>query len=92
MYTRIRFLNVAVATEVQQNPELFLAWCLTQGDYDEDIDPLHNPDWVRSHEAAEVVALAKLKARIAAAKAEMIKMGFDPKMIEQRLIPGFCGL
>lgn len=67
---RPRFLNPEVEREVRADETLFVAWCLTHGDYDEEIEPLHRPSWVAEAQAREVRDVADLKKRIAAAQTE----------------------
>lgn len=58
------FLNDDVKTEVEASPILYLAWHLTNSKYDGDIDPLHNPDYVRKCKNIEIERLKSLKKKI----------------------------
>jgi len=69
---RTRFLNPDVEREVRANPTLWVTWCITVGDYDDDIDPLHNPDFVARAKRREVDHLANLKRRVAEAEAAFV--------------------
>ena len=62
---RTRFLNPVVEREVRDNETLFVAWCLTIDDVDDDIDPTHNPDWVKRRQQREANLLATLKVEVA---------------------------
>lgn len=64
------FVNEEVQKEVQESPELYLTWMLSYGKYDDEIDPLHNPDWVKSQKILEVNKLENLKNRIQRIKDE----------------------
>lgn len=59
----ISFLNEEVKNEVLKSPALYLAWRLLYGRYDDDIDPMHNLDWVRLQKKIEANNLVRLKAK-----------------------------
>lgn len=61
MTDQVRFLNPVVQAEVEANPLLSAAWTTT---YDDEIDPLHNPDWVEAQKDQEYKTLSVLKARL----------------------------
>jgi len=63
---RIEPLNKDVADELRHNFELWLIFsALYHGTgYDWEIQPLHNPDWVRSQALYEVRLLASAKQKL----------------------------
>jgi hypothetical protein len=62
---KTRFLDSNIEVEVVSNQTLFVAWCLTIDTVDSEIDPTHNPDWVKSRKQREQEHLVKLKSKIA---------------------------
>ena len=62
----IFFLNKDVEKEVMSDFSLYSVWRagLGQFNYDDDIDPLHNPDYVRSQQQKEALALVQLRKNI----------------------------
>ena len=69
----IVFLNKDVEKEVVASPELYIAWRAIYGRYDSDIEPLHNPDWVRREQKNEAIHLADLKLQVLKFKAELME-------------------
>jgi hypothetical protein len=61
---KTRFLNPAVEKEVRSDPVLFVAWGLTHGVYDDEIEPLHRVVWCEEAKHREAVDLVELKAKI----------------------------
>jgi hypothetical protein len=53
-----KFLNRDVEREVVHNWELFLMWKLS---YDDEIDPIHNPDWLKRAQENEAEVLVRMK-------------------------------
>lgn len=62
--THITFLNEEVKAEVENSPALYLAWRLVYNKYDNEIDPLHNPDYVKAQKEIEVERLENIKGRV----------------------------
>ena len=59
-------LNPEVQKELNESgPELYVAWCLSNGTYDWEIDPLFNPDWVKTQQKSEALLFASLKDDVA---------------------------
>jgi hypothetical protein len=76
----IFFLNKDVEKEVMSDFSLYSVWRagLGQFNYDDDIDPLHNPDYVRSQQQKEALALVQLRKNI-----EFYKNEFDQIKLDQ---------
>ena len=78
---RYLFLNRKVKEEVTADPELFLVYRSMYGDYDPEIDPLHNPDWVARKQAVEKDRLEYVKGRLALAKKELAGESPDVELL-----------
>lgn len=78
------FLNKDVEREVVSYPELYIAWRLVYSSYDPDIDPLHNPDWVKHEQEKEVKRLEDLKLSILKIKNELLLHAISGKLMETR--------
>jgi hypothetical protein len=61
---KIYFLNEKVEQELRANHNLLVIWVLQYGSYDDEIEPLHNPDWVRTQKEVEAQKLTTLKDRL----------------------------
>jgi hypothetical protein len=59
-----RFLNKEVEKEVRADRVLYVAWCMSFARYDNERDPLHNPDYVRGMQRSEAKALKTLKEKV----------------------------
>lgn len=58
-------LNEDVKAELLDDFELYLCYCLFyRASYDGDIEPLHNPDYVKYKKEQEAEELVKVKARL----------------------------
>lgn len=55
----MEILNENVRVALKNNPKLMGPFLILHKGYDEDIDPLHNPDFVRKAKADEIVKLAQ---------------------------------
>ena len=66
-----RFVNTKVQQEVESDFTLFAIWCSTRSTFDIDIDPLFNPDWMRSMQTEEAEHLLMLKIRLLALREEL---------------------
>jgi len=59
-------LNPEVQKELNESgSELYVAWCLSNGTYDWEIQPLFNDDWVKTQQKAEMKLLTSLKIKVA---------------------------
>ena len=58
------FLNEDVKEEVLSSELLFIAYFFTYSPYDSEIDPLHNPDWVKMQSKYEVEKLKEVKKEL----------------------------
>lgn len=72
------FLNSDVEKETLDDFTLYVAYRIMFGTYDEDIDPLHNSDYVKKQKNIEISNLDKIKAKLIQLKTE-----FDEKLIEK---------
>lgn len=72
------FLNPDVEKEVMQDIVLYVAYRIRYGVYDDEIDPLHNPDFVKKESIIEVEKLNKLKIKLS-----QIKSDFSDKKISE---------
>ena len=80
--SKMIFLNKDVEKEVVSNHELYVAWRLAYSHYDDDIDPLHNPDWVRWQQRREAQHLEDLKLKILDFKAELDEFNISGRLIK----------
>lgn len=69
----VKFLNPEVKKEVESDRLLYVAWSLTHGEYDEERDPLHNLDYVKSQQILESRNLQNLKNKIASLHEEFFR-------------------
>lgn len=60
----VRFLNKEVEEKVKSNYMFYIAWCLKYDKYDDEIEPLHNKDWVEVHQKYEEENLKYLEDEI----------------------------
>jgi hypothetical protein len=67
-----RFLNEAVQREVEKDLMLSIAWGLLEGTYDDEIDPVHNLDWVRIQQKREELAFTTLRTNVESLRKEWI--------------------
>jgi hypothetical protein len=71
-------LNPDVEKEVIQDIVLYVAYRIRYGVYDDEIDPLHNPDFVKKECKIEVEKLNKLKIELSQLKSDFIvKKSFE---------------
>lgn len=54
-------LNQEVLKEISEDKMLYVMWREIVGEYDWEIQPLHNPYWVRDRSKDEVYILERLK-------------------------------
>ena len=71
-----RFLNKEVEKEVRSDPIAYVAWCMCFGHYDSDLDPLHNPDYIKACQYSETTQWERLQKKLPVLLAEREK--FDP--------------
>ena len=69
--TRPYFLNETVQTTVMADLTLWAMWIATRGTYDWEIEPLHNPDWVKKAQENEAKHLDRLQEKLTQAKASL---------------------
>jgi hypothetical protein len=62
-------LNENVRVALKNNPKLSGPFVILHRGYDEEIDPLHNPDFVEQAKADELVKLAKAQGFLREAEA-----------------------
>ena len=72
--TRPLFLNPHVEATVMESVSLLAMWVVTRQPYDDEIEPLHNPDWVRSAKLKEEAHLAKLQGALQEAQAIRVEV------------------
>ena len=51
---KIQFLNKEVEAEVIDDEMLYVVYTLRHAFYDDETDPVHNPDWVKKQSELEV--------------------------------------
>jgi hypothetical protein len=75
---KIFFLNSDVEKEALDDFTLYIAYRLMFDSYDEDIDPIHNPEYLKKQQEIEIVKLNDIKTKI-----NQLKRDFDKKLIEK---------